>query len=381
MLVKFKFDDSAKVHEFELKPKDNIYEVQAKLVKQILNVEGDVFYHLFNPETQKFIEQTAELPKLKNSVLIMVDTSKKAQTTVEKLKSILNEKKINEGRLDTAKANELKAIAFDLKNSLAIDSFSEEFISYGGLDSLIESIQISTGNTRSYAINSLKSILVYKNAIEYIRVNSSVITNLYFMVMNASLNTNSETAIMSIISHTLGILFILCDLLKDEGVLMILMAAEAFSNTRDTKIFKELVMLINSNDMQIKINTMTLIFILVKCSKKSRQTKIICLLYEADLGAILSKNIEVKSEEFQTQLTNFQKVSGEVIKGSQYETQVYKSRYKDIENHCFQLEKTIEYILLNQSFYTDIVKSFIMYEKMAETAIEIGGYYDPSKLN
>lgn len=378
--AKFKFEDNPKIYDFELKAKDNFVEYQARLVREVLNTKDEAFYYLYNPETLKFVEQTSDIPKYKN-VFVMKNTSKEAQSVVEKLKMLLSSKRQNEGKLHPNQTNELKSLVFALSNYLTVDSFSEEFISFGGLESLIEAIQESTGNTRSYAINSLKSILVYKNAIEYIRENTIVVTNLYYILMNISSAGNSETAIMSIISHTLGILLILCELLRDEGVTIIYKAAENYSEEKGSKIFKELVQLLFNNDIQIKINTMTLVFIMVKCcNKKSKQAKILAHLNEAELMTALMKYSDLKSEEFQIQLTNFQKLTGEVLKGSNYEVQLYKAKYKDIENHCLHLERKVEYIFLSQKYYSEVIEDFIGLQQMAETASEIGGFFDPSKF-
>ncbi len=48
---------------------------------------------------------------------------------------------------------DLKPVVFKLKNYLAVDYFAEEFISYEGIKTLVEIIQITSGNTRVSSIN------------------------------------------------------------------------------------------------------------------------------------------------------------------------------------------------------------------------------------
>lgn len=375
--VKFKFEDKPKIYDFELKPKEELVDKQARLVGELLGVkEESAYYHLYNPDLNKYVEGSAELQKSKITYL-MKNTSKEAQMAVTLIRKTLYEKKQNDGKLDAAKATDIKSLVFNLKNYLTVDSYAEEFIAFGGLEGMIEIIQEMTGNTRSYAINSLKSILVFRNAIEYIRENAVVVHNLYYILVG---NESWEAASITITIHTLGILFLLCDILKDEGVSMILHAAEKASEENDTKLFQELVKFLYNVDVQVKVNAMTLIFVMIKsCSKKSKQSKILAALNEADLILALNKFGDLRNDEFQNQLSNFQKLTGEIIKGSNYEIELYKIKYKEIENHCYHLEKKVEYIFLNQRFYTEIVEDFVTFQQMAETALEIGGYYDPSK--
>lgn len=374
--IKFKLEQNNNIYELDIRKNEDFLEKQIKVVSEIINSKEEaVYYHLYNNETKKFIEDIDKLNK--KTCYIMKNTSKEAQTAVSTIKNILSKMKEN-NNLTSTQASELKILVFNLKNYLLIDSFAEEFIAYAGLENLIEAIQEISGNIRSYAINSLKSILVFKNAIEYIRENPVVVYNLYNILMSNSL---FENAMSTIITHTLGILFLLCDVLKDEGVSMILNAADKYAEENDKKIFNELVGFLYNTDIQVKLNTMTLIYIMIKsCNKKSKQNKILALLNNAELIVALNKNGDLKSDIFQNQLSNFQKLTGELIKGSYYEIELYKCKVKDIENHCYHLEKKLEYIFLNQRFYNEVVEDFIAYQQMADTALEIGGYYDPCKI-
>lgn len=151
--------------------------------------------------------------------------------------------------------NDIKSIVFKLKNYLSVDIFAEEFISYEGIKQIVEVIQMTTGNTRSYAMNAFKSLLVYLNSIEYIRENSFIIDNLFYILIN---NDNINT-----ISHTLGILILICDYLKEEGASLIIKAGENYAKKNNSKFLLELVQFINDSSIDIKVNAITLICMLI----------------------------------------------------------------------------------------------------------------------
>ena len=122
------------------------------------------------------------------------------------------------------------------------------------------------------------------------------------------------------ITHTLSLLFLLCEFLNFEGVKIVYNAAEEYSKNNNTQIFKEIVHFINNPNFDIKVNSMTLISVMLLKSKDSSfQAKLLLHFNEVDLSTILEQNSECKSQDFQIQLTNYQKYSGEVIKGSNFE--------------------------------------------------------------
>lgn len=97
----------------------------------------------------------------------------------------------------------------------------------------------------------------------------------------------------------------------------------------------------------------------------------------AELIKVLERNADCKSMEFQQQLTSYQKLTGEIIRGSYYEIEIYKKKLKEMETHCQELEKKVEFVFLNQKFYEEIVDDFIYFKKLADVCSDVGGYYDP----
>ena len=159
--------------------------------------------------------------------------------------------------------------------------------------------------------------MVYQNALEYLKENKKVVCNLYNQLFNKGVMINT-------ITHTLSLLVKLCEYLKLEGVKIVFYAVEEFSNVSRTKLFEEMINFLNNSSMDIKINTMSLLSIMLEFSKDSiLQTKILSHFKELDLISLLERNSDFDSEEFQIHLTKYQEFSGEVIKGSKLQVTIY----------------------------------------------------------
>lgn len=401
MKVKFNFENQNKTYEFSFQNQDDFLEKQLNVVSNsIINKDEANFYHLFDSKTNFLVESVKTIETGKT--YIMKNTSKLAIDTVDNLIRLIEKVKKKTNKEDL---NEIMNICFFLKNRLNIDSFAEEFISYDGMKVLTETIEITSGNCRSYALNSLSSLIYFKNAIEYIRENSILINNLYFILENGdpnnprnnNMNQNNSLSTTGIsnfssvkdnttntptLTHILQIFITLCTYIQEEGVDMILYAAEQYSEESGTKPFQEIVNFINLSEINVKINSISLLNCLMKIIplNSKKRAKIGAYLNEADIINVLTKNSDVKNSLFQSELTVFQKATGEIIEGSYYDIELYKARIQDLENHCYNLEKKSEFIFLNQKFYSEIIEEFINFQKMAESSVEFGGYFDPSKL-
>lgn len=377
--IKFNFEDQNKIYDFEYSSlKDDFLEKQMKVVSMnIMNKDEACYYHLYDLQKNTFIENpNKELDSSK--IYLMKNTSRFAVNTVESFQKILNSSQNKDSKQFS---NDVMSICFYLKNRLSIDSFAEEFISYDGLKVLIEIIEYTSGNSRSYALNSLISLMYFKNANEYLKENPFVLKNIYYILINIQTSISDSTNTPTI-NHILQLFIIVSDYLKDDGIDLILYSAETYAEETGKKVFEEIVNFISTSEINIKINTLTLINSMIKnTSRKSKKSKILAYFNEAGLQNMLNKDAELKNKNFQDELSSYQGLTGEIISSSNYEVELYRAKVLELENHCNNLEKKAEYIFLNQKFYSEIVEEFVNFQKMAEAAIEIGGYYDPSKIN
>jgi len=183
----------------------------------------------------------------------MKNCSLEAKLIVSLLEELSSSSKINSG-------DDIKKICFKLINYVTVDIFAEEFISYEGIKRLVDIILITNGNTRSYAMYAFKSLLVYMNSIQYMKENPEVIFKMYYILINYD---NIKTA-----EHALGIFILICDFMKEEGAKIICEAIDDFAKKNNSKIFKELALIINDESIDVKVNAMTLICFILKYSNE-----------------------------------------------------------------------------------------------------------------
>ena len=102
-------------------------------------------------------------------------------------------------------------------------------------------------------------------------------------------------------------------------------------------------------------------------------------MQDVDLLLYLKTNADCKAADFQIQLTNYQKLTGDIIKGSNYEVEIFKKKYYDMEKKYTELERKVELVFLDQKFHEEIVEDFLLFKKYAEISMDVGGLYDPCK--
>ena len=328
--IKVKLENINKSYDLCLNDIETITDQLEKFLSSI-KVEGEKkVLHLFNLNNGKFIthiDDIKSINKLNDVSFLFKNFTEEAKKIISSMMNVVPELKNN--KQDSKLINEIKNIGFLLQNHLSVEIFLEEFISFEGIKILIEAIEITFGNSRSYLISSFNKILFYCNALEYIRENSVVVNNLYHILSyNDTINT---------IKHTLEGLFFICEFLKPDGIKLIYNAALEFSQIQQTKVFKELVQYINDTHIEIKVNALMLICCILQNSKydKSLQAQILVHFQVQDINPTLEKNAsDCLSNDFQIQLTNYQKITGEIIKGSNYEViHYYNSRLKYIRRN------------------------------------------------
>lgn len=74
-------------------------------------------------------------------------------------------------------------------------------------------------------------------------------------------------------THTLEALILIIEILKEIAVEMIYDAAEKYTRKSNSILFKEFINLINDNNIDIKTNTLTLIYELLSNAKDSSTVK------------------------------------------------------------------------------------------------------------
>ena len=99
-------------------------------------------------------------------------------------------------------------------------------------------------------------MLMYRNSFDYIEENKDIVSTIYNILINHDrINT---------VTHSLSILFLICNFLGQEGVKSVWHAAESYAKYHEKKIFLEVVNFLNDNSIDIKVNTLTLICMMLQ---------------------------------------------------------------------------------------------------------------------
>ena len=319
---------------------------------QLNEIERTMFY-IKNTKTDNFILDYKEIESVIKSSpesLIIVNCSVLAQkiiTILDKFASYLSEKPedlINSNNNNNKKTNntknttngyttninleEIKSISFRLSNYFSIDIFAEEFISYGGVKILVDTIAKTSGNLRAYSLKAFKRLIQYLNAFEYIKENSIILEDLYTMMMK-----NKD--VINNVNYTLEILCLICEIMKDEGVKMIIKADESYSKKNNLKPFENLLEMITDKSTDIQVFCLRLITNLIKFSSNSKdQSVLLCRLNESGLHYKLDAISTNKFKEIQDYLTVYQKLTGEILNLSEFQFEYVSRKCKELEFYC-----------------------------------------------
>ena len=159
-------------------------------------------------------------------------------------------------------------------------------------------------------------MLYFLNSLEYIKENQDIIDNLiHILINNDSINT---------ITYVLEILVLICNYWKEEGAKMVYNSLKAYSLQSNTKLFKEFIEFIDDNNADTKKTAITIICLMIKYTNdKEQQANLVADLNDVGLLKILEKNAHYQDSGFQNQLSLYQKLTDEIVKGSNYQVQNY----------------------------------------------------------
>ena len=392
--VKFVFENDSNEYTLPLKTstdisiKDQISEFLKTLNIEMLNSLDDEKknnYLLFNSNTDEFM---LSIPKIndiyKKTTFTMKNCTKFAQDCILSIENANKESSPNNSTRESIAENitnsstkgiDKKKLAYKLNDHFKADLFTEEFIVYGGIKPLVEFIQNSTGNVRSYGTNAFKTLMEYMNAIEYVLENYDVFANFYNLLVEG--NGNNIKAINHLLS-------IFCNILektgrenKEKAANYFYNAAKGYALEKNTVIFGELIKILETGDLEAKENALLLIAWATVNIKKNNLQKFLSDLETAGIKEVLEKNVDVKTNKFQKALEMYQKATNDIVNGSKYQIDIYKKKIAKMELYCAELEKKVEYVVQDQQFKDEIVTEFVYFKKLAETCAEVAGYFDP----
>lgn len=356
-------------------------------------VEERIYYHMFDNENNLFIIRNKEfLQYINNEEKTLI--FKNCLTFINQIIRLLDEEyeniqkeKETPGQFD---ANSIKRSAtllslaegkklngrmvlFNLsKNYFDVGIFGEEFIKNDGIKHLLSLIEISYGNIRAYALNALNKVFSFESSFAYIEKHQEIIKTIFEILMTSdtpNCNKFAFNAIIQIIGN------------KERNVKYLIDIFEQYAKKTNTKVFTHLIQFLTdkSKDYEIKLNTLTLINILLNYCDQSKVHWLLIQLREVGLFDMLEKLNKYKEKKFQEQLTNFLVKSEKIVGEQEYEVEIYKHKIKEMKSHCEEIENQCNYEKVNQLFYNTLEEYFAKYQKICDVCIYYSGINAPSK--
>ena len=350
-------------------------------------------YSLIIPDSQLYIIDKNEIKKdviyiMKNvtgDVDYDLDTiteylSIKSGGSADLTRSIVPKGEVqNESRI-TMKSGEqrdLKLIGYRLKNYLTVPQFANQFILKEGIFKLKNFIDVSTSNVQAYACDGFRVLLTYMNACQFVEENDNLFFSFYKILIKNKAIVNITKNLLAVFRQ---IHSYFNKINKPEKFYDYLYnAAEKYSREYGQKVFEPFVSLLTDMSIDVKENFIMLVVDMLEHSSRKKRNKISSDFKLAGIIPALSllHNVESKSTIFQKYLSMYQELTKDIIKGSAYETETYKHKIKQYQEHYQELNKKVEIVAHKQKYYDEIVDDFVYFKKMNEACIETEGYYDP----
>lgn len=386
-IIKYCFENETEINTITIIINYKITEAQmASQIKDHLlqykdKTKDDItHYYLFNPIARYFISQKEDL--LESITYQMKNCATSAQEAINSLIDIiakpndLANMSLSSSTSTTTNiaGGDMLKIMNELTHSLNVGIFAEEFIEYGGIEIIIKIIDLyKEPNKKTKIIECLTKLLQYENALQYVEENYILES---FIQLLISVNPNTPPKNTSLLLTTL---ICIIAYMKEPAIDIFYRVSQHHAQDNNTKIFSELVNFIDDGFKEIKENAFLLInLILTTISNKNKKTAILNELKAAGLKKMLKKNARF-SDKFKSELDNYQKITNEIIPGSNIEILNAKKQIEKYEEHCSNLEKKVEYVFQNQKFYEEVVEDFIYFKKLSETCAQQSSYFQPCK--
>ena len=346
--------------------------------KAINNKINELIKQYNNPESFLIQKPEKNIKKEKNKYdEFDIEENEEENKTQENIKK----EKQNIESIKTKAMNNLKKICHSLTNYFLIPQFAEEFIIFEGINQILNLIEISSGNTKAYAIEAFGVLIEYMNALQYISENFYIFSSIYRILVS-----NEQ---IKVTSNMLSIFYSFLKYMKNNFYTTFYLAAQKYSNETHTPIFEGFFNLIKDKTFETKLKSFKLLVAILTFTRdKEKRAELVVALKENGLNDTLEKYAKLGrngdknfGEKFNDLLSSYQSLTGEIIKGSEYEIELYKKKLSKYEEHCEKIEKKVEFVFQNQKFYDEIVEDFVYMKKLSEVCAASAGYFDPYTPN
>ena len=362
--------------DLEIYPEGTIFVMKncSLFAKAINNKINELFKQYNNPESSLTQKSEKNVKKQKNEYDEFDIEENEEENKIEE--NIVKEKQ-NLEIIRTKAMNNLKKICHSLTNYFLVPQFAEEFIMFEGINQILNLIEISSGNTKAYAIEAFGVLIEYMNALQYVSENFDIFASFYKILVS-----NEQ---IKVTSNMLSIFYSFLKYMKNNFYNTFYLAAQKYANDTRTPIFEGFFNLIKDKTFETKLKSFKLLVAILTFTRdKEKRAELVVALKENGLNKTLEKYAKLGrngdknfGDKFNDLLSSYQSLTGEIIKGSEYEIELYKKKLAKYEEHCEKIEKKVEFVFQNQKFYDEIVEDFVYMKKLSEVCASSAGYFDP----
>jgi hypothetical protein len=136
-------------------------------------------------------------------------------------------------------------------------------------------VERSEGNTQAYALNSLHAALTYVSGMAAMASEDESVAQLYRLL---------HSPVITVVRPSLELLFALVDF-SNRGFDALTRAAKTIALERREVIFAVLASLLGSEELDIKVNVLTLVNTLLRTAPKKKKPKLLLRLEDAGITA------------------------------------------------------------------------------------------------
>ena len=364
-----------KKSDLEIYPEGTIFIMKncSLYAKAINNKINELLKQYNHPEGQK----TEKIVKKEKNEYEEFDIEDNEEESKDKEKYNKETEKQDLENIKIKAMNNLKKLCHSLTNYFLIPQFAEEFIMFEGINLLLNLIEVSSGNTKAYAIEAFGVLIEYMNALQYVSENFDIFASFYKILVS-----NKQ---IKVTSNMLSIFYSFLKYMKNNFYTTFYLAAQKYANETRTPIFEGFFNLIKDKTFETKLKSFKLLVAILTFTRdKEKRAELVVALKENGLNSTLEKYAKLGrsgdknfGDKFNDLLSSYQSLTGEIIKGSEYEIELYKRKIKKYEEHCEKIEKKVEFVFQNQKFYDEIVEDFVYMKKLSEACAASAGYFDP----
>jgi len=328
--VKVFFGEHCITYHFDSKRRDLGAQVEEVAMQFHLKEDRDAYW-LLETDQQRYLKQLDLNRNLSSEGKIeLVDVRIHAEKFLDELQEC-----VSDWADGVVKAkSDLKKKAYHLTSFLQVDYFAEEFIALSGIAVLVDVITRTSGqrNIQGYAWTALASLLVYYNALEWIKESPGLIDWLFSYVGSNNIQ---------VVKQSLLLLTVLCDF-TDDGFEFVSKSAHNAALECNITPYSDVVNCLRAGDLDIVVNALQFINVLLQQSDEEVDRPQLCyLLQEGGIFPALLELRKMQNIDLTELMLEFSNLVVDSTSDLQFDNWALKARILELRRDLVEKEASL----------------------------------------